>query len=364
MRFLLAFFTVLTVITGNPAWSIQVTPQSSSQSRSQAQAKTDDGPYVMWEGNRATVHWIKGGKHVSESFQAPFTLQLHGIGYSHLVLNDGPYTETKNEISNPQKIFAISDVHGNFDVMRDLLIAHKVINSKNRWTFGKGHLVIVGDVADRGNHVTEAYWFIRALEESAAKAGGGVHLLIGNHEEMLLRGDYRYVNPLYANRVEGMPDLAQIWGKNSEIGRWIRSRPVMMKFGDILFVHGGVSAEFLNRGLDIATVNREIRFVPREDRRELDNFLLGSSGPLWYRGLILDNQPDSISQYDLDRLLDHFKVKRIAVGHTTVINGSIFHGGKVVAVDAGIQHGRSEGIFIRKKKVFRAIGDGSKVELK
>ncbi|MCL1909244.1 MAG: metallophosphoesterase [Holophagaceae bacterium] len=359
MRFLLACFTILTAITAIPVWS-----QSSSQSRSQAQAKTDDGPYVLWEGDTASVHWVKDGKHEMENFRPPFLLLLPGLAQTKLVLDGKPYPKAKDEISNPKKIFAVSDVHGAFDVMRNLLIAHKVIDSKNRWIFGKGHLVIAGDVADRGDHMTEAYWFVRALEEGAAKARGGVHLLIGNHEEMLLSGDYRYLNPLYTSRVEGMPDLAQLWGSDSEIGKWIRSRPVMMKFGDTLFLHGGVSPEFLARDMDIAAVNREMRFVPREERNDLDKFLLGSSGPLWYRGLILGDQQNSVSQSDLDKILAHFKVKRIAVGHTTVVNASAFHDGKVIAIDAGIQHGRSEGVFFQKKKVFRAIGDGSKVEIK
>ena len=345
----------------------------------QTQSKTEDGPHVLWEGRRAYVHWIKDGAHVVETFSAPFDLSLKapeglktgnsdagaipGFESTKLRLTGRPYSEVKYELPMPPNIFAISDVHGVYDVVRDLLTANKVNDAQNRWTFGKGHLVILGDVADRGDQVTQAYWLIRALEDSARKAGGAVHMLIGNHELMMLTGDFRYVNPIYMNQADGMPGLAQLYGTQSEIGRWLRSRPLMMKLGDILFLHGGISPEFIARGLNINTANRERRLTPREERNDVNAFLLGSSGPLWYRGFVLGDQRDSITETDLDRILAHFKVKRIAVGHTTVDNVNTLHNGKILAVDAGIQHRRSEGLYIESGKIYRALGDGSKVFL-
>ncbi|MCL1894531.1 MAG: metallophosphoesterase [Holophagaceae bacterium] len=362
MRLLLALLLVITTNTTTPVWS-QTTSQPSGRNQSRSQAKNSDGPYVLWEGGRADVHWIKEGKHVMDSFVAPFALALPAFK-APIMLDGKPYPKAIDEVTRPQKIFAISDVHGTFDVMRDLLIAHKVINKKNRWTFGKGHLVIAGDIADRGDHMTEAYWFIRALEESAIRAGGGVHMIIGNHEAMIMTGDYRYMNPYYANKVDGMPELGQLWGKQSEICRWLQSRPMMIKLGNILFVHGGISTEFMSRGLDKAIANKELRFLPREERNELDRFLLGNAGPLWYRGMILGDQQDSITTTDLEKILTHFGVERIAVGHTTVLNSRAFHDGKVIAIDAGIQHGRSEGIYFKKKKIYSALGDGTRIEIR
>jgi len=189
-------------------------------------------------------------------------------------------------------------------------------------------------------------------------------MILGNHEAMLLTGDYRYVNPMYMGNVDGMPSLAQLYGMQSEFGRWLRSRPLMMKLGSTLFLHGGVSPEFLSRGLDIATANRNLRLAAREDRDELTAFLQGSAGPLWYRGIVLDNQNNSISEADIDRTLARFKVKRVVVGHTTLEKVSSLRNGKVMAVDAGIQHKRAEALYIQKGKVFRAFPDGSRVEIK
>jgi len=331
----------------------------------QAQAKTEDGPYVLWEGEIANVHWIKDGKHIIERFNAPFSLPIPALGpAASLVLDGKPYARAAAELPKVKKIFAISDVHGRFDAMRDLLVAHKVINGDGRWTFGNGHLVINGDVADRGDMVTEAYWLIRCLEESAKVAGGGVHMTIGNHEAMMMTGDLRYVNPSYLSQADGMPAFAQLWGPQSELGRWLRCRPVIMKIGDLLFVHGGVSHEFVAREFDIQSANREMRMLPKAEREGLNAFLHGSSGPIWYRGMVLGDQRDSLLQPDLEKILAHFKVKRIVVGHTTVDTVTALHGGKVIAIDAGMQHGKREGAYFENGKAYRALADGSKVEMK
>ncbi|MDR2697653.1 MAG: metallophosphoesterase [Holophagales bacterium] len=359
MRSLLVNFFVLASVFAVPVWPIFGVPSDSAQ----IQSKADDGPYVLWEGDKAHAHWIKNGAHVVKTFNAPFDLPLEGFGSLGLRLDGRAYPEVEFELPEPPRIFVLSDVHGVFDVMRDLLVANKVIDSRNRWTFGKGHLVILGDVADRGDQVTEIYWFIRALEESARTVGGRVHMIMGNHEAMLLTGDYRYVNPMYMGQVDGMPSLAYLYGTQSEFGRWLRNRPLMLKLGSTLFLHGGISPEFLARGLDIAAANRNLRLAPKEDRDELNAFLQGSAGPLWYRGMVLDNQSDSITEADIDRTLARFNVKRVVVGHTTVEKASSLHNGKVLAIDAGIQHRRGEALYIQKGKIFRALPDGSKVEL-
>ena len=358
MRILLACLLII-FTSGGPIWS----GWSDFSFSAQEQPATDDGPHVLWDGSKARVHWVKGGVHVVEAHQAPFDLPLEGIAHTKLRLDGKPYPETPLDLPEPSRIFVISDVHGAYDVMRDLLIANKVIDSKNRWTFGDGRLVILGDVADRGNQVTQAFWFIRALEEGARTAGGRVHMLIGNHEAMILTGDYSYVNPVYLSPAKDMPGLAQLYGPQSELGRWLRSRPLMIKLDATLFLHGGISPEFLARGLDIVAANRELRLTPSDRRDEINGFLQGASGPLWYRGMVLDGRSDSISDADINRVLARFKVKRVVIGHTTMENVTSLHGGRVIAVDAGIQHRRGEALYIEKGKLFRAMADGSRVSL-
>ena len=48
----------------------------------------------------------------------------------------------------PTRVAALSDIHGQYGVMRQLLRANRIIDSKDRWRFGSGSLVVAGDVFD------------------------------------------------------------------------------------------------------------------------------------------------------------------------------------------------------------------------
>ena len=45
--------------------------------------------------------------------------------------------------------------------------------------------------------VTEVLWHLFGLEKQAAKAGGMVHVLLGNHEIMVLRNNLIEINEKY-----------------------------------------------------------------------------------------------------------------------------------------------------------------------
>ena len=42
--------------------------------------------------------------------------------------------------------------------------------------------MIIGDIFDRGKDVPQIFWLFYKLEEEAAKAGGHVSFMLGNHE--------------------------------------------------------------------------------------------------------------------------------------------------------------------------------------
>ncbi|MGO4780068.1 metallophosphoesterase, partial [Lysobacter sp. 2RAB21] len=76
-----------------------------------------------------------------------------------------------------ERIAALSDVHGQYDLMVRLLRSNSIVDRKLNWRYGRGHLVVVGDVFDRGPKVNQVLWLLYALEQQARAAGGGVHLL-------------------------------------------------------------------------------------------------------------------------------------------------------------------------------------------
>ena len=140
-----------------------------------------------------------------------------------------PHSPPPSNVAQPDKVFVISDVEGQFETMRTMLRSNGVIDEKDRWTFGKGHLVTVGDMVDRGEQVSEVLLMMWRLSKEAVQVGGRVNFIIGNHEAMCLGGDLRYVHPRYTDVCKAY-DLTydQLIGANTEIGRWLRSCPMIL----------------------------------------------------------------------------------------------------------------------------------------
>ncbi|MDP1569858.1 MAG: metallophosphoesterase [Vicinamibacterales bacterium] len=97
--------------------------------------------------------------------------------------------------SAPARVIAVGDVHGELDGFVALLEATGVIDARRRWTAGAATLVQTGDISDRGDGVRAAMDLLMALERNAPRAGGRVVALLGNHELMVLLGDFTEVTP-------------------------------------------------------------------------------------------------------------------------------------------------------------------------
>ncbi|HET6331174.1 MAG TPA: metallophosphoesterase [Holophagaceae bacterium] len=328
-----------------------------------ASLRAQDGPYVQWQGGHARIFSIEDGKLLTRTARAPFDLPLPGAPPIRLTGKAIPPDAAV--FPQPKKILAVSDIHGHLDDLLTLLKAHGVVDGRRQWAFGRGHLVIAGDVMDRGDQVTQAFWFIRSLEIQAKRAGGRVHMLLGNHENMVAAGDLRYTRPIYVNAPEGMPSLVERYGPDGEFGRWLRAKPALLKLGPFLFLHGGVSPELMARKHTLASVNAALRahFGERGDQRPDDaSFLLGGQGPLWFRGLI-PGEAGEVIDAQVDELLAYFLVRAIVVGHTTEGSVESVHGDRVYAIDAGLKEGRGE-VWIRERgKTYRGLKDGQRVPL-
>ena len=148
------------------------------------------------------------------------------------------------QYQRPQKIAIISDIEGNFYSLKKLLMEMQVMDTNHQWIFGNGHLVFNGDMVDRGIHVNEVLWLIYQLEQSAIQQGGMVHYVLGNHEIMNFQHNFSYTSHKY----HALANLFQFQcsnylGDETFLGRWMRSKNTILKLGDLLFVHGGISQE-------------------------------------------------------------------------------------------------------------------------
>jgi hypothetical protein len=270
-------------------------------------------------------------------------------------------------------LFVVADTHGEYEILAGMLIQQHIVDARLHWNFERGHLVVLGDVFDRGAHQTEILWLLYQLEGEARKAGGGVDFVLGNHETMALLGDLRYLNPKYLDTAKtlGVQSYPQLFDKNSVLGQWLRTRATVIKVNGLLCLHGGISPELLARKLPLRDINDAVRDVlyegpPGDDAaRERAGFLLGENGPLWYRGYFpSESGGATTSADDVARIRQFYGVERILVGHTRVPTITPLYGGGVIAVQVYPRHVESgrvsfEALLIRQGVLYRARPDGT-----
>jgi hypothetical protein len=299
---------------------------------------------------------------------------------------------------NPARVVAIGDLHGDYAAYLDIVQAAGVADVKGRWTGGRTVLVQLGDVPDRGPDTRKIIEHLGKLQKAATKAGGEVVALVGNHEAMNVTGDLRYVtaeeygafktkaskatrdklfeaykrelflfyrrtNPeiterevkekWFAENPLGKIEQRRAWAPDGELGRWVIGHPAIVKIGDTLFVHGGISIETAAR--PIAAINAEVRAELAKGESEAESILTDELGPLWYRGNVMRDPPPpapppsdgstpapppparpSIAD-ELTQVLAAYGAKRLVVAHTPNVSGILAaEGGRLLRVDTGI----------------------------
>lgn len=321
------------------------------------------------------------------------------------------------------QVIAVGDLHGSFDKAVRILQGAGLVDADLHWSGGEQHLVVAGDMLDRGTGDRPLMDFMRRLQEESEAAGGRVHALLGNHEAMNLMRDLRYVNPLshkdwaededpgerkaawkiYSrvrkgrdtkeNLAEAFQEkyppgyFARLDGFNpdGEYGAWLLGLPAVIKINNVIYLHGGLTFESATLGID--EINRqlqdnlrqhleareilearnvvsplmtygEILWVAREGLRNAgeispalsnaaqkfvetaENPLIGSKGPLWYRGNSFEDE--RIEREMLERSLELLGAKAMVVAHSPTPSKKItsrFHG-QLYRVDHNI--GQSE----------------------
>ena len=209
--------------------------------------------------------------------------------------------------SDVDRIVAMADIHGAYEPLVAGLRQAGVLDDQLSWSAARTHLVIVGDILDRGPRSRDAMDLLMRLESEAAAAGGKVHVLIGNHEAMNLIGDMRYVSAAeYAafaddesteererwfevytkkrsNGDESPEALRTIFSQkypagyfahrrafstSGKYGEWLLSKPVLVVINGTAFVHGGLSPMIAEIGLD--GTNGRLRDEMSEYVRQLE----------------------------------------------------------------------------------------------
>lgn len=231
-------------------------------------------------------------------------------------------------------VYAIGDLHGDLDNALAVLAIGGLVGPDGHWTGGTATLVQTGDTTDRGPESRQILALLRQLVDEAAAAGGRVVPLLGNHEVMNLRGDWRYVAPEDLAAYGGEAARRAAFAADGEDGRWLRTLGATAKVGDTVFVHGGIHPDHAAGGLD--AINDRVRAaLDAPDKPDV----LGETGPLWYRGYV--EEPEEVACPLLSRALETLGAKRMVVGHTTRRDGRVEArcGGSLLVIDIGIADG-------------------------
>jgi hypothetical protein len=232
------------------------------------------------------------------------------------------------------------------------------------------------------------------LQKEAKRKGGQVYVLVGNHEAMMMTADMRYVTPgeiaafadrnseqrrqqVYeANKVAieaayrartptmtpeairaawiatmplGMIEYQAAWLADGELGRWELENRAVLKLGDTLFVHGGISATYA--AVPIDDINRSVAAALKARDQSPASIINDPRGPLWYRGLVSRSDSDetmippsppnpTAAPYSIDEEIDLALrlqgVKRIVVAHTPSLSGIVSASrGRLWRIDSG-----------------------------
>lgn len=239
--------------------------------------------------------------------------------------------ERQDTWAGVERIVAVGDVHGDYEQFVRVLRAAEVIDEKHDWAAGKTHLVQTGDVLDRGPDSRKAMDLLMKLEAQAAKAGGAVHALIGNHEAMMLLGDWRYMHPGEAAAFGGEAAYRKALSPDGTYGKWLRSLNTVVRINDILFVHAGLTSSCAKMSL------REINEAVRRElaKGDEDGLAMRYDGPLWDRSLALGD--DEEAAQELESVLKKHQAARMVVGHTVSRDGvEVRAGGRLIRIDVGM----------------------------
>lgn len=340
-------------------------------------ASVIDGPYVLYRNDSVFVNYIEDSAGVKSvrtenavaSAKNMISLQVNTdiAGKTFTVQLKPKLSTEKSEYNGIKNMLVISDIEGNFEALRKLLQGNRVIDDNFNWTYGKDHLVLIGDFVDRGKMVTEVLWFIYMLEEKAKAAGGYVHFILGNHEIMNMSNDLGYVNERYIQHAQLLnKPYMQLFGPDAELGRWLATKNVAERIGKTLFTHGGFSSYMNQIALPLKELNEMTRAYYTDTtynyKDQRLNVIYSDFGPFWYRGYYT---PPRAGTQQVDSTLNIYGVNQITTGHT-IISTEIrsLYNGRLYNTDVHHAEGHSEALLIDDKKFWRVNNKGEKFEIR
>jgi len=281
-----------------------------------------------------------------------------------------------------KRIIAIGDLHGDYKATIYSLKKAGLIDDKKKWIGGETVVVQLGDQLDRGarfdSSIDEDSEFkimnlFDKLHKDAVKSGGAVYSLIGNHEIMNVMGDYSYTSLMGIKHFGGEKERYEQFKSGGKLSKKMaKSRTVVLKIGDFIFVHGGITPH-LAKKYEIDYINNLMKkYLNGNDKlantKEFRELFLNNGSLLWTRRYS-DESPDCKS---LEETLKILGCKKMVVGHTPQNKINCKCKGNVWRVDIGMSEAFNENISASENKkknkkdrvqVLEIINNGEKINI-
>ncbi|HEY9841910.1 MAG TPA: shewanella-like protein phosphatase [Candidatus Obscuribacterales bacterium] len=247
------------------------------------------------------------------------------------------------------RIVAIGDLHGDLEAARRALRLADAIDAQDRW-IGKDLTVVqTGDEIDRGDDDRLILDLFEKLKAEAAKAGGSVHALNGNHEIMNALGDFRYVTsggfmafysikglnlglPGLGKLPQPMRPRAAAFAPGGPYAKILAQRPVILVLAGNVFVHGGVLPPHAKLGVD--QINQGYQDWLAGSTAQLPEMLSDPQSPIWTR--IYSDPKEAPACEMLDETLSKLGARRMVVGHSVQSEINSACQGRVWRIDVGM----------------------------
>ncbi|PIN06457.1 Protein-tyrosine-phosphatase [Handroanthus impetiginosus] len=287
----------------------------------------------------------------------------------------------KTVFPQPSRLIAIGDIHGDLPKAKMALKLAGLIGADDRWSGGSTAVVQVGDIFDRGGDEIKLLYFFEKLKREAAKAGGLVITMNGNHEIMNVDADFRFATPeglkefenwgmwqrvgnymkklcdgidenvIIRDLFDGVPDefprikpefldgtrarFAALRPNGLISTRFLSKNQTVVVVGDSVFAHGGLLQKHVLHGLE--RVNNEVRDWILGLKKVENHLVRGKKSIVWLRsfsnGLVKDSDC-SILEHVLETIPG---VRRLIMGHTIQKDGiNAVCSSRAIRIDVGM----------------------------
>jgi hypothetical protein len=231
--------------------------------------------------------------------------------------------------------FVVSDVHGYLDDLREQLRGAGLIGDDDGWAGGDAVLWVLGDLVDRGPDGIGVVRLLRSLQEKAPEQ---VHVLMGNHEALML-GEKLFPGTKFAEvwKINGGLRSDQDGLTDDDVA-WLRTLQPMALVGEHLLMHSDTTG-YLEWGDTVDDVNAKVASLLADDdlQQHFDVFAALTS-----RYDFVGSDGAEVAR----RMLSTYGGERIVHGHSII--GSLidkpsaeikepilYADGLVVAIDGG-----------------------------